>query len=94
MERSGIPDISADESGGLKVNLFSMSWICGLYKEKSKWHVLLFLWRIVDQLQEKFRLDLDDEEAIHFFQDLINESVSALFPQMVETIHRWAQYWR
>ncbi|GJN36589.1 hypothetical protein PR202_gb25465 [Eleusine coracana subsp. coracana] len=63
MERSGIPDISSDESGGLK-------------------------------LQEKFRLDLDDEEAIHFFQDLINESVSALFPQMVETIHRWAQYWR
>ncbi|KAL6660884.1 hypothetical protein ACP70R_000268 [Stipagrostis hirtigluma subsp. patula] len=63
MERSGIPDISSDESGGLK-------------------------------LQEKFRLDLDDEDAIHFFQDLINESVSALFPQMVETIHRWAQYWR
>ncbi|XP_073295971.1 phosphatidylinositol 3-kinase, root isoform-like [Primulina huaijiensis] len=46
------------------------------------------------KLQEKFRLDLDDEESIHFFQDLINESVSALFPQMVETIHRWAQYWR
>ncbi|KAF6172277.1 hypothetical protein GIB67_024899 [Kingdonia uniflora] len=46
------------------------------------------------KLQEKFRLDLDDEGAIHFFQDLINESVSALFPQMVETIHRWAQYWR
>ncbi|TVU42112.1 hypothetical protein EJB05_08502 [Eragrostis curvula] len=63
MERSGIPDISSDETGGLK-------------------------------LQEKFRLDLDDEDAIHFFQDLINESVSALFPQMVETIHRWAQYWR
>lgn len=46
------------------------------------------------QLQEKFRLDMDDEACIHFFQDLINESVSALFPQMVETIHRWAQYWR
>ena len=29
-----------------------------------------------------------------FFQELINDSVSALFPQMVETIHRWAQYWR
>ncbi|KAK8480720.1 hypothetical protein V6N13_090395 [Hibiscus sabdariffa] len=40
------------------------------------------------KLQEKFRLDLDDEACIHFFQDLINESVSALFPQMVETIHR------
>lgn len=46
------------------------------------------------KLQEKFRLDLDDEDSIHFFQDLINDSVSALFPQMVETIHRWAQYWR
>ncbi|KAF9671528.1 hypothetical protein SADUNF_Sadunf12G0056900 [Salix dunnii] len=46
------------------------------------------------KLQEKFRLDMDDEACIHFFQDLINESVSALFPQMVETIHRWAQYWR
>nr|CAB3461580.1 unnamed protein product [Digitaria exilis] len=48
----------------------------------------------IGQLQQKFRLDLDDEDAIHFFQDLINECVSALFPQMVETIHRWAQYWR
>ncbi|WOL00368.1 phosphatidylinositol 3-kinase, root isoform isoform X1 [Canna indica] len=46
------------------------------------------------KVQEKFRLDLDDEDAIHFFQDLITDSVSALFPQMVETIHRWAQYWR
>ncbi|GAU33793.1 hypothetical protein TSUD_221310 [Trifolium subterraneum] len=26
------------------------------------------------KLQEKFRLDLDDEACIHFFQDLINES--------------------
>eukprot|EP00897_Mesotaenium_endlicherianum_P004521 jgi/Mesen1/4097/ME000215S03375 len=46
------------------------------------------------KLQQKFRLDLDDEAAVQFFQALINESVSALFPQMVETIHRWAQYWR
>eukprot|EP00249_Psilotum_nudum_P022816 c28649_g1_i2 orf=409-1827(-) len=46
------------------------------------------------KLQEKFRLDLDDEEAVQYFQSLINDSVSALFPQMVETIHRWAQYWR
>ncbi|CAM6104701.1 unnamed protein product [Calypogeia fissa] len=46
------------------------------------------------KLQQKFRLDLDDEEAVQFCQSLINDSVSALFPQMVETIHRWAQYWR
>ena len=35
-----------------------------------------------------------DEEAARFFQELINDSVSALFPQITETIHRWAQYWR
>jgi phosphatidylinositol 3-kinase len=51
-------------------------------------------WKGIDLLQQNFRLDLDDEEAIDFFQGLINESVTALFPQMVETIHRWAQYWR
>ncbi|XP_024518652.1 phosphatidylinositol 3-kinase VPS34 [Selaginella moellendorffii] len=46
------------------------------------------------KLQEKFQLSLDDEEAIQFFQLLINESVNALFPQVVDTMHRWAQYWR
>ena len=46
------------------------------------------------QVTEKFRLDLTNEEAARFFQELINDSVSALSPQMVETIHRWAQYWR
>ena len=41
MERSGIPDISADESGGLKVNLGFTSWVSALQKQ-SKWHVLCF----------------------------------------------------
>jgi phosphatidylinositol 3-kinase len=39
-------------------------------------------------------LDLSDEEAILYFQALINESVGALFPQLMETVHKWAQYWR
>ena len=46
------------------------------------------------KVAEKFRLDLSNEEAAAFFQALINDSVSALFPQITETIHRWAQYWR
>mmetsp|Transcript_226 Transcript_226/g.287 ORF Transcript_226/g.287 Transcript_226/m.287 type:complete len:600 (+) Transcript_226:69-1868(+) len=46
------------------------------------------------KVQEKFRLELSDEEAGKFFQALINESVSALFPQITEVVHRWAQYWR
>jgi phosphatidylinositol 3-kinase len=45
-------------------------------------------------LEAKFALDLDDEAAIQHFQALINESANALFPQMMETAHRWAQYWR
>jgi phosphatidylinositol 3-kinase len=95
MAGSNIPDIASDpEKGILKVSFFMfLFWF-------SVWCVFVcvscFNQDSVDaiQLQEKFRLDLDDEASIHFFQDLINESVSALFPQMVETIHRWAQYWR
>lgn len=45
-------------------------------------------------LQEKLRLDFDDEQAIEQMQALINESATALMPQIVETTHRWAQYWR
>ena len=46
------------------------------------------------RLQEKFRLDFDDEQAVEWMQQLINESATALMPQIVETTHRWAQYWR
>ncbi|KAL1520440.1 hypothetical protein AB1Y20_022022 [Prymnesium parvum] len=46
------------------------------------------------KVTEKFRLELSDEQAARYFQELINDSVSALFPQITETIHRWAQYWR
>lgn len=46
------------------------------------------------KVQEKFKMELNDEEAGKFFQGLITESVKALFPQITETIHRWAQYWR
>ena len=44
--------------------------------------------------QEKFRLDLNDQGAVEWMQQLINESATALMPQIVETTHRWAQYWR
>lgn len=43
------------------------------------------------KVQEKFRLELSDEEAGKLFQSLINESVSALAPQINEVVHRWAQ---
>jgi phosphatidylinositol 3-kinase len=46
------------------------------------------------KVQEKFRLDLNDEQAERFLLSLVDESVSALFPQIVEKIHKWALYWK
>ena len=49
---------------------------------------------VTGYLQEKLCLDLDDAQARDKMQQLINESATALMPQIVETTHRWAQYWR
>eukprot|EP00158_Paraphelidium_tribonemae_P006475 Partr_v1_DN27836_c0_g1_i1_m23389 putative Phosphatidylinositol 3kinase len=50
--------------------------------------------KAVAKVQEKFRLDLSDEEAIQFFQTIINDSVTAVVPQLMETVHKMAQYLR
>lgn len=44
--------------------------------------------------QEKLRLDFDDGQAVEWMEALINESATAMMPQIMETTHRWAQYWR
>mgnify|MGYP001163272660 CR=1 FL=1 len=46
------------------------------------------------QVQDNFQLHKTDEEAIQYFRDLINTSMTAMFPQMFETMHKWAQYMR
>jgi len=50
--------------------------------------------KTVKKVQDKFRLDLSDEEAIQYLQALIDESVSAVFASLAEQIHKFAQYWR
>ncbi|OCT98906.1 hypothetical protein XELAEV_18011138mg [Xenopus laevis] len=50
--------------------------------------------KTVKKVQDKFRLDLSDEEAVHYMQSLIDDSVNALFAAVVEQIHKFAQYWR
>lgn len=42
-------------------------------------------------MQDKFRLDLPDEEAVHYIQNIIDESATAVMPVVVEQIHRIAQ---
>ncbi|XP_071039733.1 phosphatidylinositol 3-kinase catalytic subunit type 3 isoform X4 [Parasteatoda tepidariorum] len=50
--------------------------------------------KTVKKVQDKFRLDLPDEEAVHYIQNIIDDSVTAVMPVVVEQIHRIAQYWR
>lgn len=45
------------------------------------------------QIQDKFQLDMSDEEAGEALQKLMQESVTALFPRLSEKIHKWKQYW-
>jgi len=46
------------------------------------------------KIEEKFRLDISREEAEHTFLALVDESVSALFPVIMEGIHRIAAMMR
>lgn len=48
----------------------------------------------VSKLKERFNLDMSDEEATIHFQQLINDSVNALMPIVIDHLHNLAQYWR
>lgn len=50
-----------------------------------------FMCAISIQVQDKFRLDLNDEEAVMYLQALIDESVSAVLASLAEQMHKWAQ---
>lgn len=50
--------------------------------------------KTVKKVQDKFRLDLSDEEAVHYMQNLIEISVTDVMAVLVEQIHKIAQYWR
>lgn len=46
------------------------------------------------KVKERFNLDLSEEEATLHFQTLINDSVNALMPIVIDHLHNLAQYWR
>jgi len=74
------------KSANLIINLFSLMVHANIPNVNAEKSIL--------KVQNNFRLELSDTEAAQAFQALINESVSALFPYLTETIHRWANYWR
>ncbi|CAI5757450.1 unnamed protein product [Candida verbasci] len=50
--------------------------------------------RVVEKVEEKFNLQMTEEEAILHFQNLINDSVNAFLPVVIDRLHSLAQYWR
>uniref|UniRef100_A0A1B6DM67 Phosphatidylinositol 3-kinase catalytic subunit type 3 n=1 Tax=Clastoptera arizonana TaxID=38151 RepID=A0A1B6DM67_9HEMI len=50
--------------------------------------------KAVKKVQDKLRLDLNDEEAVHYLQHLLELSVTAVMAALVEQLHKFAQYWR
>lgn len=44
------------------------------------------------QIQEKFRMDLTEEQAIAHFKMLLNET--SYLTVLLDRMHDWAQYWR
>lgn len=48
----------------------------------------------VFKVREKFYLEMTEEEAIVHFQNLINDSVNAFLPMVIDRLHNLAQYWR
>ncbi|CCD25991.2 phosphatidylinositol 3-kinase VPS34 NDAI_0G02160 [Naumovozyma dairenensis CBS 421] len=46
------------------------------------------------KVQERFNLDMSEEDATIHFQTLINGSLNALLPIVIDHLHNLAQYWR
>lgn len=46
--------------------------------------------KVLMKVEEKFRLDLSDEQAEQFFLGLINESLYSLAPRLMEVAHKFA----
>nr|CAI5868714.1 unnamed protein product [Callosobruchus analis] len=50
--------------------------------------------KAVRKVQDKLRLDLSEEEAVQYIQNLIETSVTAVMPAIVEQLHKITQYIR
>ncbi|XP_017040720.1 phosphatidylinositol 3-kinase catalytic subunit type 3 [Drosophila ficusphila] len=50
--------------------------------------------KAVKKVEENLQLGLTDEEAVQHLQSLLDVSITAVMPALVEQIHRFTQYWR
>ena len=49
---------------------------------------------VILKVQQKLQPEATDAKAEQDFVSLINESTTALFPVVIEKLHKWALYWR
>ena len=50
--------------------------------------------KTVAKVQDKFRLDLNDEEAVNHIQTMIDNSADAVIAAFVELAHKWVMRFR
>ncbi|EHL00182.1 putative Phosphatidylinositol 3-kinase vps34 [Glarea lozoyensis 74030] len=50
--------------------------------------------RVVFKVKDRFQLELSDEEAIRYFDTLIEDSSNAFLPVIVDRLHGFVQNWR
>jgi phosphatidylinositol 3-kinase len=74
------------KSANLILNLLSLMGDAGI-NDISKRSELS---KVLTKVEERFRLDLTDEEAEHYFLSLINESLNSIAPKVMEIAHKIA----
>ncbi|EDN02839.1 conserved hypothetical protein [Histoplasma mississippiense (nom. inval.)] len=50
--------------------------------------------KAVLKVKERFHLEMSEEEAIRHFEQLISDSVNAIFGVVIDRIHDFVQGWR
>jgi len=75
-------------NANLMLNLFS------LMVDASVPDIALEPDKAVKKVQDKLRLDLEEEEAVSYMHTLLDVSVTAVMAVLVEQLHKFAQYWR
>lgn len=75
-------------NSNLMLNLFS------LMVDASVPDIALEPDKAVKKVQDKLRLDLEEEEAVSYMHAILDVSVTAVMAVLVEQLHKFAQYWR
>ncbi|KAI9684785.1 MAG: Phosphatidylinositol (PI) 3-kinase [Trizodia sp. TS-e1964] len=76
------------KSSNLILNLFSLMVDANIPDIKSEPD------KVVGKVGERFHLELSEEEAIQHFDRLIEDSVNAIFPVVIDRLHGFVQNWR